>query len=108
MATNIVITVPNSLFKFHTPLKNFFDGMIYKLEINSHKQTPTSADIPGIIALMRKEIEEFEQQFDEDKADPNVLVELQDVANFAFLAYVALKLQGHGNGDKVQDNDRDG
>ena len=105
MATNIVITIPNSLFKFHTHLKHFFDGMVYKLEVNSHKTTPTTADIPQIIDLMVGEIEEFAQQFNTDKTDPNVLVELQDAANFAFLAYVALKMQGHGNGNQNRNKD---
>jgi hypothetical protein len=73
--------------------------MIVKLAKNSHKKTPTTKDIPTIIDLLREEIREFEQQFFEDKHDPNVLIELCDAANFAFLAFAALKLQDLGNGN---------
>lgn len=72
--------------------------MMIKLDKNSHKETPTTRDIPGILDLLQLEVDEFELQFNEDKHDGNVLVELADVANFAFLAYVALKLQDLGNG----------
>jgi hypothetical protein len=68
--------------------------MIKKLDKNSHKATPTTSDIPDIIDLMVLEIDEFETQLKEDKFNENTLVELMDAANFAFLAYIALRLQG--------------
>lgn len=94
MSTNIVITIPTALFPHHTHLQKFFEGMIKKLDKNSHKATPTTADIPTILDLLVLEIDEFETQLREDKHNENTLVELMDVANFAFLAYVALRLQG--------------
>ena len=107
MSTNIVITIPTSLFSYHTHLQRFFEGMILKLDANSHKKTPTTEDIPAIIDLLLLEIDEFDLQFKDNKFDNNVLVELMDTANFAFLAYVALRLQGLGNGiPEIQDNDR--
>jgi len=99
MPTNILIQVPNSLRNYHDHLQRFFEGMMVKLHRNSHKKTPTTNDIPTIIDLLREEIREFEQQFFEDKDDENVLIELMDAANFAFLAYVALRLQDLGNGN---------
>lgn len=99
MPTNIIIQIPNSLRSFHTPLNNFFVGMIAKLDVNSHKTTPTTEDIPGIMEKLRGEIVEFEEQLARDKHNVNTLIELMDAANFAFLAYVALRLQGveHGS-----------
>jgi hypothetical protein len=94
--------IPKSLEQYTDHLQGFVDGMITKLDKNSWKETPTVNTIPDIINLLRAEIEEFETQFFEDKYDQNVLVELMDAANFAFLAYVALRLQGLGNGPKVQ------
>lgn len=94
MTTRIVISIPPSLLSYQHHLKNFFDGMIKKLNENSHKQTPTEADIPQIIDYLIEEIDEFETQLKEDKFNENTLVELMDAANFAFLAYIALRLQG--------------
>ena len=94
MATNIVIQIPNNLFGYHTQLRDFFEGMIMKLSLNAHKKTPTTADIPFIIDLLQQEIIEFEDQFARNKYDENTLIELMDAANFAFLAYVACRLQG--------------
>jgi hypothetical protein len=94
MATNILIQVPNSLFKYHTPLRYFFEGMIKKLEKNSHKDTPTIKSIPEIVENLREEIIEFEEQLGIDKFNQNTLIELMDAANFAFLAYIALRMQG--------------
>ena len=95
---HLIIKVPPSLQKYGDFLEGFLEAMMIKLDKNSHKETPTTRDIPGILDLLQLEVDEFELQFNEDKHDGNVLVELADVANFAFLAYVALKLQDLGNG----------
>lgn len=92
--TNIAIAIPPSLQKFREPLKGFIEGMVFKLHANSHKDTPTRQHIVDIITLLRAEIEEFEQQLEDDKDDLNSLVELHDAANFCFLAYMALRLDG--------------
>ena len=94
MATSVVVQIPNSLFPFHTHLKYFFEGMVMKLALNAHKTTPTTKDIPEIIENLREEVIEFEEQLALNKFDENTLIELMDAANFAFLAYVALRMQG--------------
>jgi hypothetical protein len=83
-------------------LRYFFEGMVRKLEKNAHKETPTIEGIPRIMELLLVEMTEFLDQYGQDKYDENSLVELMDVSNFAFLAYVALRLQGvnHGNNNK--------
>jgi len=99
VTSHIVIHIPKSLFSYHTHLQRFFEGMIRKLDMNSHKTTPTTDDIPAIITKLHCEIVEFQEQFITNKEDENTLIELMDVANFAFLAYVACRLQGvkHAN-----------
>jgi hypothetical protein len=68
--------------------------MIHKLDINSFKDTPTVKSIPQILDNLQEEIIEFEEQMALNKFDENTLIELMDTANFAYLAYVALRLQG--------------
>ena len=103
----LMLHVPASLEKFGEHLMWFVEGMIVKLDKNSHKTTPTSKDIPAIIEDMREEIIEFEEQLALNKFDENTLVELMDAANFAFLAYVALRMQGVEHERKVHHLNRD-
>jgi hypothetical protein len=72
--------------------------MIKKLDKNSWKSTPTVESLPRIMDLLIEEIIEFEDQIILDKFDENSLIELMDQANFSFLAYVALRLQGVEHG----------
>lgn len=90
----IALEIPESLERYPELLRDFFDGMIHKLHINAYKETPTMKSIPEIIENLREEVVEFEEQLALDKFDENTLIELMDAANFAFLAYVALRLQG--------------
>lgn len=90
----MIIRMPSSVMNWSDEFRNFVEGMLMKLDKNSRKKTPTKESIPDIIKKLRAEIKEFEEQFDSDKEDENTLIELFDVANFAFLAYVALRLQG--------------
>ena len=90
----MLVQVPDSLVKYTDQLAGFFSGMMHKLDINSHKDTPTMKSIPEIIHNLQEEVLEFEDQLLQDKFNENSLIELMDVANFAFLAYVALRLQG--------------
>jgi hypothetical protein len=106
MPYNITVHVPQSIEKYAQNLADFFDGMIDKLDKNSHKDTPTVKTIPAIIDNLREEVVEFEEQLAFNKFDENTLIELMDAANFAFLAYVALRLQGVEHGNKVQDHNR--
>ena len=78
-------------------LREFFQGMLFKLDKNSHKHTPETSDIPEMLALLEDELTEFREQFAGDKYDPNTLVELFDTANFAFLMFLALRNQGHAD-----------
>ena len=108
MSTNVVITIPNSLFQYHTHLKYFFEGMVRKLDKNSHKKTPTVENVPRIMELLIGEMTEFLDQFEQNKYDENSLIELMDQANFAFLAYVALRMQGvEHERIEIQDRSRD-
>lgn len=88
------VNIPPTLAAYRHHLRDFFDMMVLKLHQNSHKNTPSTADIPRIVDLMRGEIREFEEQFAEDVNNPNSLLELCDSSNFAFLAFVALREQG--------------
>src|SRR4249919_1288281 len=101
MPTNLVIIVPKSLETHQLYLLNFFNGMIRKLDKNSHKDTPTMKSIPEIIENLREEVVEFEEQLAANKFDENTLIELMDAANFAYLAYVALRRQGVEHGEKI-------
>ncbi len=92
--TTITVTIPESLTGWSALLADFFSGMIRKLDMNSHKKTPTMANLETIMTLLIDEIIEFEIQVAKDKFDENSLVELMDQANFAFLAYVVLRTEG--------------
>jgi len=94
MSSAIVVQIPSSLRGYHSFLHDFFAGMIMKLAKNSHKDTPTKETLPKIMDLLREEIREFEEQLAEDKFNENSLIELMDQANFSFLAYVALRMEG--------------
>lgn len=94
MPVALMVEVPDSI-KVWTPfLTHFFQGMMRKLDKNSYKQTPQLESLPRIMELLQGEIKEFMVQLDEDRFDENSLIELMDQANFAFLAYVALRMEG--------------
>ena len=103
MPTSILIQIPDTLREYRPYLHEFMKLMVMKLHKNAHKQTPTVETLPTIMDLLREEIKEFEDQININKFDFNSLVELADQANFSFLAYVALRLQGVENGDKTGD-----
>ena len=92
--TSIIIRVPEELDKYAIFLQTFVHGMVAKLYKNRHKDTPTKKSLGNIMDLLFQEIIEFEEQLEVDKFDENSLIELMDQANFSFLAYVALRLQG--------------
>lgn len=88
---NVVVRTPSSIDQYTRLLESFVQGMVMKLDKNSHKATPTLNTVPEIIDFLKLEIDEFETQFFENRDDENTVVELFDIANFAFLAYIALK-----------------
>lgn len=92
--TNIAVPIPPSLSKYREHLVEFFSGMVRKLDMNSHKDTPEKKDIPVMTGMLLGEVNEFLQQYGQDKFDVNTLVELMDASNMAFLMYVALRNQG--------------
>jgi len=88
------LEMPESLAPWNSLLVDFFQGMMMKLDKNSHKETPTKETLPKIMDLLREEIKEFEEQLYKDRFNENSLIELMDQANFSFLAYVALRREG--------------
>lgn len=75
-------------------LVEFFEAMVHKLNVNSHKRAITDDDIDGLLAKLTEEIQEFRDQRIQDASDPNILAELSDVGNFAFLIYAFLRERG--------------
>jgi hypothetical protein len=93
MSASITVQVPDSINNWTPLLATFFAGMIAKLDKNSHKETPTKESLQEIMDLLIEEICEFETQIHMDRFNDNSFVELMDQANFAFLAYVALRME---------------
>lgn len=88
------VTIPPAIAEMGPVLQEFFEGMLHKLNVNSHKNAIRGDDIDGLLAKMVEEIQEFRDQRIADAADPNMLSELFDVSNFAFLLYAYLRAQG--------------
>lgn len=88
--TWVQVQVPVAIEPMAVRLAEFFNAMLKKLDKNSYKQTPSHDDIPHIVDLMQKEVDEFMVQFDEDVMSDNSLKELADISNFSFLLYMAL------------------
>lgn len=88
----IITSIPPELSDMEDFLHDFFQGMVYKLEVNSHKQPPEGTDegLQQCLNLIRDETVEFELQILQDKTDQNALEETFDIANSAFIAYLAL------------------
>jgi hypothetical protein len=81
----IKLVVPASIQHYEDQLESFLLGMIHKLDLNSDKDTPTTETISSILGLLFQEITEYRME----KNKKRRLVELMDVANFAFLLYLA-------------------
>jgi hypothetical protein len=88
---SLVCGTPLAVMPLSAQLGEFVDGMIAKLAKNAHKKTVEAGDERRIMALLLREAAEFLEQMADDRLDGNALWELCDIANFAFLAYVALK-----------------
>ncbi len=88
------IHIPPSLASMAPQLQDFFDTMVFKLSVNSHKNAVRDDDIDGLLDKMAAEVQEFKDQRLVDADDPNNLEELGDCANFAFLLYAYLRARG--------------
>jgi len=88
------LAIPPSLAPMTPMLHEFFEAMLFKLAVNSHKDALGSDDVDGLLAKMAEEIQEFRDQRVQDADDPNVLAELADTSNFAFLLYAFLRKRG--------------
>lgn len=86
----ITVRVPHSIHDLQDPFREFVKGMLNKLDENSYKTPPEKHDLVLMLKRIREEVTEFEQQCRDDPNDPNMLQELYDIANTAFVAYVAL------------------
>lgn len=90
----MIITVPPAL-KQHEPfIKEFFEGMIFKLTVNAHKDDTVEKDIPILIERGLEELQEFRDQLATKTRDPNTLQELFDMSNFNYLLFWFLRRQG--------------
>ena len=88
------VNIPPAILEMGPVLSEFFEAMVHKLNVNSHKDAINGDDIDGLLAKMQGEIEEFREQRIQDAEDPNILTELADTANFAFLLYAYLRARG--------------
>lgn len=88
------VQIPPSISPMNHPLSEFFQLMVFKLGVNSHKDALRDDDIDGLLLKMEDEIREFREQRSKDDQDPNILAELGDVSNFAFLIYAFYRAKG--------------
>jgi hypothetical protein len=101
------LELPSSLELLEERLREFFQGMLWKLHLNAHKKTPEVTDIPGIIDMLLGEVEEFNEQLQLDIEDANASIELFDTANFAFLAFLAIRNRGSADWRNTPEKDMD-
>lgn len=88
------ISIPSSL-RGHAPaLKDFFEGMVFKLHVNSFKDGISDQDVQSLIDRGLEELAEFRDQYREKRDDPNTLQELFDMSNFNYLLFNYLRQRG--------------
>lgn len=92
--TNIAVPCPPSLRAYREHLREFLSIMLRKLDMNSHKNTPTKRSVTAIVGAVLGELDEFLQQHAFDRHSENTLIELADGANLLFMAFVALRSEG--------------
>jgi hypothetical protein len=90
----MLINVPKTLKRHEPFLKQFMEGMIFKLHVNSHKDDTAEKDIPILLDHLADEVQEFRDQLTEKADDPNSLSELMDMSNFSYLLFHYLRNQG--------------
>lgn len=97
----VEITIPDCIGEMAEGLETFFGGMVDKLALNSHKSSPRWVDVQFYLLKMQGEILELHGQIIADKFDPNLLKESCDVANFAFLTFLASVYEAEDNKSKL-------
>lgn len=89
------IEIPSILRGHQRELKQFFEGMVFKLAVNAYKDKISERDIPILIDRMLDELAEFKDEFkDGDKPGSNALMETFDGANFWYLMFSYLRNTG--------------
>lgn len=88
------IHIPPAIASMGPQLQEFFELMVAKLNANSHKDAIRSDDIDGLLEKLADEVQEFRDQRIQDSDDPNMLEELADTGNFAFLLFLFLRSRG--------------
>jgi hypothetical protein len=84
-------------------LDKFVQVMVEKLEKNKHKDALEPPDLPKLMRLALTEMGEVVEQLLRDEADPNMIRECADAANFMFLIarHIHNKLQQRALQDSV-------
>ena len=79
------IFIPESMKANEEDIKRFFDAMLYKLDLNSHKQGFKRKDITHALTRIKEETAELDEAIGQGNTIAIVL-EAADIANFALLA----------------------
>jgi hypothetical protein len=86
------ILSPHAVF-----LSEFFEGMVFKLAVNAHKDDVVLKDIPILIERLIAELEEMKAEVEVEEGQRihgDALVETFDMGNFCYLLYWFLRKQG--------------
>lgn len=95
----MIIEIPSSLAAHAATIREFVNGMLFKLSVNAFKDDITDDDIPKLIHHMLEELEELKWEIKPDGSiDPNALAETFDGANFWYLLYRFLRKSGVPDG----------
>lgn len=92
--SSLRVNLPAALSAHGQTLSEFFNGMVFKLHVNVHKDEIVAKDVPKLIDLMIGELQEFKDQIAVDQNAENAGSELHDVGNFAYLLYWFLRRRG--------------
>lgn len=90
----MLVNTPPAIGHMVPHLAEFVEMMAAKLAVNSHKDAVAEKDVPILLDLMAKEVQELRDQVAEDEQDFNSLEETSDIGNFAFLLYAFLRSRG--------------
>jgi len=91
---NININIPASLRRHAPALKLFFEGMTFKLHVNSFKDDIDERSVQILIDRGLEELQELKDQLATNPQDPNTLSELFDMSNFNYLLFSYLRSKG--------------
>lgn len=88
------IHIPPAIQGLTPVLSEFVEGMVHKLNVNSHRDKIDDRSVDSLIDYLMGELKEFRDQLREDDKDANTLSELHDMGNFCFLLYAFLRQKG--------------